>query len=78
MSSIAAFLLCFSDEKTAYSIFCYLIEVFYPKNFFVKGNYGVTLLGLLAETHFLKEFFIHHLVDIKGPLIFHNRDPYDE
>ena len=48
MSSVAAYLLCFAREETAFAMYCDLIENIYPKNFFVKGNYGVTLIGLLA------------------------------
>ena len=48
MSSIAAFLLCFCSEETAYIIFCDLIENILPDKFLVKGNYGMTLIGLLA------------------------------
>ena len=73
MSGIAAYLLCFCSEKVAFAIFCDLIESVYPKNFFVRNNYGVTLIGLLAETYFLKEYFIHYLTKVKGPLISHER-----
>ena len=73
MSGIAAYLLCFCNEKVAFTIFCDLIESVYPKNFFVRNNYGVTLIGLLAETYFLKEYFIHYLTVVKGPLISHER-----
>lgn len=57
-------------------MYCDLIENIYPKNFFVKGNYGVTLIGLLAETHFLKEYFVHIVTKVKGALILHERDAY--
>ena len=73
MSAIAAYLLCFAKEETAYTIYCDLIENIFPKNFFVKGNYGVNLIGLLAETHFLKEYFIHILTVVKAGLISHDR-----
>lgn len=78
MSSIAAFLLCFCSEESAYTIFCDLIENILPDKFLVKGNYGMNLIGLLAETHFLKEYFIHIITKVKMPLISHCRDPYTQ
>lgn len=36
------------------------------------------MIGLLAETYFLKSYFVHYLLKIKGPLIFHDRDVYTE
>ena len=74
MSSVAAYLLCFAKEETAFTIYCDLIENIYPKNFFVKGNYGVTLIGLLAETYFLKEYFVYLVTKVKWGLISHERD----
>lgn len=78
MSSIAAFLLSFCSEETAYIIFCDLIENILPDKFLVKGNYGMTLIGLLAETHFLKEYFVHIITKVKMPLISHYREPYTQ
>ena len=78
MSSIAAFLLCFCSEETAYIIFCDLIQNILPDKFLVKGNYGMTLIGLLAETHFLKEYFVHIVTKVKMPLISNYRDPYTQ
>lgn len=48
MSSVAAFLLCFCSEESAYIIFCDLIENIFPHKFLEKGNYGINLIGLLA------------------------------
>ena len=48
MSGVAAFLLCFSSEKTAYTLFCDLLENVYPNDFFMKDDYGITLSGLIT------------------------------
>jgi hypothetical protein len=48
MSGVAAFLLCFSSEKTAFVLFCDLLENVYPYDFFLKNDYGISLSGLLA------------------------------
>lgn len=69
MSGIAAFLLCFSKEEDAYIIFCDLIENIFPKMFFERNDFGVALIGLLAEIYFLKEYYIHYLTVVKGNLI---------
>ena len=54
MSGIGAFLLCFAQEQTAYVIFCDLIQNIFPPMFLERNIYGVPLIGLLAEIHFLK------------------------
>jgi hypothetical protein len=33
----------------------------------------MTLIGLLAETHFLKEYFVHIITKVKAGLISHER-----
>ena len=48
MSGVAAFLLCFSSEKTAFTLFCDLLENVYPYDLFLKSDYGISLSGLLA------------------------------
>ena len=48
MSGIAAFLLCFADEETAFCIFCDLIENVFPRMFFERSTSGVALIGLLS------------------------------
>jgi hypothetical protein len=78
MSSIAAYLLCFCTEESAYSIFCDIIENILPKNFLIRGEFGTDLIGLMAEIHFLKEYFVHLLTNVKGKLICHFREPYTE
>ena len=78
MSGVTAFLLCFCDENSAFTIFCDLIENIYPPKFFVKGNYGVNLIGMLAEIHFLKHYYLYWVEKVKMPLIAHERNPYDE
>jgi hypothetical protein len=57
MSGIAAFLLCFAQEETSYTIFCDLIENIFPPMFFERNIFGVPLIGLMAEIHFLKEYY---------------------
>jgi hypothetical protein len=57
MSGIAAFLLCFATEEAAFAIFCDLLQHIFPHMFFERSNCGVALIGLLAEIHFLKEYF---------------------
>ena len=54
MSGVAAFLLCFSSQKTAYTLFCDLLENVYPEDFFIRNDYGISLSGLLAESYFLQ------------------------
>lgn len=77
MSGIAAFLLCFASEETAYCIFCDLIENIMPTRFFERNNFGVPLIGLSAEIYFLKEYY-WILVEKKKPLLLREMEVWYE
>lgn len=78
MSGIAAFLLCFAEEESAYIIFCDLLEHIFPSMFFARSNFGVALIGLLAEIHFLKEYYEHYVKTVKKNLLLKEREAYTE
>lgn len=78
MSGIAAFLLCFAEEESAYVIFCDLLEHIFPSMFFARSSFGVALIGLLAEIHFLKEYYEHYVKSVKRNLLLKEREAYSE
>lgn len=78
MSGIAAFLLCFAEEESAYVIFCDLLEHIFPSQFFARSSFGVALIGLLAEIHFLKEYYEHFVTSVKKNLLLKEREAYSE
>ena len=75
MSGIAAFLLCFAQEATAFAIFCDLIDNIFPAMFLERSEFGVALIGLLAETHFLKEYY-WIFVNSKRQLLMHEMEEW--
>lgn len=46
--------------------------------FFARSNFGVALIGLLAEIHFLKEYYEHFVKNVKKNLLLKERDAYTE
>jgi hypothetical protein len=78
MSGIAAFLLCFASEEAAFAIFCDLLHHIFPLMFFERSNCGVALIGLLAEIHFLKEYYERVLIRGKRNLLLKEREEYSE
>ena len=59
-------------------IFCDLLEHIFPSMFFARSNFGVALIGLLAEIHFLKEFYEHYVKSVKRNLLLKEREAYSE
>jgi hypothetical protein len=78
MSGIAALLLCFAEEEASYYIFCDLIENIFPPMFLERNSFGVPLIGLLAEIHFLKEYYWMFVLKKKPLLMTEMEDWFTE
>jgi len=61
MNTIAAFLLCLSQEEEAFMILCYLMDFILPDHFYASSERGLALFGLKMEIfiilQYVKDFF---------------------